>query len=189
MLVKYLIALLALTCAPAFAQTWHDPEGNAIPESESRKSSDGFSGMLLVTAGKDWREKWDTPPDVIPNFTAASKVERGGQLAILIFYATPQLGADGAVDVVLDLDVNRPDGSSSVHAADSPCYTGPLNGNPANVMLCESSLLYTADPGDLAGKWEVKVLLKDKQRGVSLPLKTSFELVDDEDAKEEPLKH
>lgn len=135
--------------------------------------------MLLVTPDMNWREKWDTPPDVVPHFAEADKVSRGEKLAILIFFSNPQV-ADGMVDTIVDLKVARPNGTLSADAAGSLCYSGPSFGNPTHVMLCESSLLYSADPEDPAGRWTVEVLLKDRKRGISISLRTAFDVVDEE---------
>jgi hypothetical protein len=133
--------------------------------------------MLLVTSDMDWRAKWDTPPDVIPHFIEASEVRRGAQLAILVFLSNARL-KNGASDTVVDLHVKRPDGSISTNAADSPCLSGPYGGNPTNVLMCESSLMYSADATDPAGKWTVDVVLKDRHGGVEIPLHTSFQVLD-----------
>ncbi len=170
-------SVIASAGSTASAQVWRDPQGNVIPDTDSRKSVDGFSGMLLVTPDMNWREKWDTPPEVVPHFAEADKVVRGERLAILIFFSNPQV-VDGLVDTIVDLKVARPDGTFAGETVGSPCYSGSLPGNPANVLLCESSLLYSADPEDPAGRWTVEVLLKDRKRGVSIPLRTAFDVVD-----------
>lgn len=175
--VRMAAALLLAVSGVAGAQPFRDSEGNGHPESGSRKQVDGFSAMLLVTPDLDWAEKWNTPPDVIPHFREATEVERGGVVAILVFFSNPLL-VDGHMDTAVNLRMTEPDGNMQLDAPDSPCYTGPYAGVPTNVLLCETSLGYRADPDDLSGEWIVDVVVKDRHRNVEIPLRTSFRVLD-----------
>ncbi len=170
------VAWLALG-GVAVAQAFRDGEGRASPPSESRRYIDGFSGMLLVTPDMDWAAKWDTPPDVIPHFREASEVARGEKLAILVFLANPLL-VDGRIDTVVDVRVTQPGGQVRVDAPGEACVSGPYGGAPGNVLLCGTSLLYVADADDLSGDWTVEVVLKDRHRGIEMPLRTAFRVLD-----------
>lgn len=168
------ILLLTLSFA-AFAQSgWRDMGGNPLPETEARRSRDGFSASLIVTSDRDWRAKWETPPETAPHFTEAREVSEGGELSILTFLANPQIGPSGTTDVACELIVTRPDGSKSVNELDIPCFNFELKSNPHNVYLTAATLKYVAEPSDLRGIWTVSVTVKDRVRGVSLPLRTSF---------------
>ena len=76
--MKYLaiFVLGAALAASAFGQSegWKDQHGKPVPETEARRSLNGFGGWLLVTPDLDWREKWDTPPDTAPHFREAKSV-------------------------------------------------------------------------------------------------------------------
>ena len=78
-----------------------------------------------------------------------------------------------------DIDVVRPDGTSSVHQVDVVCFRGALRGSPTNVYLSAPILNFAGESNDPTGKWSVRVILKDNIRHVSLPLKTSFTLVEE----------
>lgn len=171
------LALFAMMCGPAAAQSWRAPDGTPGPSSESRKEIDGFSAMLLVTPDMDWQDKWGTPPDVIPHFREADRVARDERLAILIFFANPA-EVDGNAHTVLDLKVIQPNGEAQLAVQDVACFNGPLLGHPTSVRLCETSLGYIADPDDLSGQWRVEVVVKDRKRNVEIPLRTSFEVLD-----------
>jgi hypothetical protein len=82
--------------------------------------------------------------------------------------------------VVLDIDVKRPDGSSSSHAEDAVCFQGELLGPPHNVYLCGPVVGFVGEPSDPAGTWSVQITLTDKIRKVRIPLATHFELLRDE---------
>ena len=60
------------------------------------QAKDGFAGSVMVVTDADWRAKWDTPSNTVPNINAAQS----------------------DVNVRCDLDLDRPDGSSALHQAD-----------------------------------------------------------------------
>ena len=97
---------------------WRDENGNLAPNTEARSAVSGFGGSLVVTSDADWRSKWETPSNTVPHFTEAKAVARGKHIFILIFFANPKLTEKGTADLVCDIDVTRPDGSSSVHQTD-----------------------------------------------------------------------
>jgi hypothetical protein len=179
--VKRYIALLLFVVSAARADDrfWRDDQGNFVSNSEARSAVDGFGGWLLVTSDADWKQKWETSPNTVPRFTEAHIVPRGKHVFILTFFANAKLSSAGEADVTCDIDVVRPDGSSSVHQIDAVCFRGHVWGVPTNVYLSHPTLDFVGEPGDPAGKWLVRITLKDNVRHVSLPLKTSFTLVDD----------
>jgi hypothetical protein len=75
----------------------------------------------------------------------------------------------------LDIDVRRPDGSSSMHTEDAVCFQGEL-GPPHNVYLCGPVVGFVGEASDPAGTWAVQITLTDEIRKVSMPLATHFEL-------------
>lgn len=161
----------------ATAQAWRTRDGALMPPTDARKAVDGFSAMVLVTPDMDWRDKWETPVEVIPEFREADRVARDERLAILILFSNPAV-IDGRADSVLDLRMTQPDGKVLVDMRDLECFTGALQGDPANVRLCATHLGYIADPDDPSGTWRLEVVVKDRQRGVEIPLKAQFEVLD-----------
>jgi len=179
-IVKASLAVVVLLtyAAAAWAQdlSWKDDRGNPTPNTESRGAVDGFGGWLLVTSDLDWRAKWDTPADTVPRFTEAKFVAKGKKAFVLIFFANPQLSNAGSADVTCDIDVVRPDSSSSLHQRNVTCFRGQVKGNPHNLYLSQPVIGFIGEPSDPAGKWLVRVTLKDNVRHARLPLKTSFTL-------------
>ncbi|MFY2765301.1 hypothetical protein [Arenimonas sp. MALMAid1274] len=180
-MTRWTIAL-SLMLALAFPASANDlfigPDGQPLPDTASRQSKRGFSGALVITADPDWRAKWDQPSDRTPQFEPATQVRRGGQLSMLVFFANPRLDADRKADVRCDIQVTRPDGSVSAEQDNVVCYQGPALGNELHVYLAAPVIYFLAEPEDLAGRWTVKVTLRDDARRVMLPLEASFELVD-----------
>ncbi len=157
-------------------QGWRDRQGRPVPDSDSRKAVNGFGGWLLITSDADWRAKWETQPDVVPSFKEARTVGMGKQIFALTFFTNPQLNAAGDADITCDIDLLRPDGTSSFHRTDTVCFKGNLKGKPDYLYLSAPVIGFVGEKGDPLGEWRVNITLKDNLRRVSLPLKTSFVL-------------
>lgn len=168
------LCLLAVPLVAAGQSAWRDMLGNALPDSDSRKWAGGFGASLIITAEKDWQEKWNTPPESVPHFAEAAEVSQGGELFILTFLANPKVDAARMTDVACDFVVYRPDGSKSANELDMPCFRTELTGDPARVHLSTAWMKYVAEPGDQRGAWTVKVVVKDRLRAVEIPLQASF---------------
>jgi hypothetical protein len=177
MLKRLSVLLLVLLALPAFCQEgWRDKQGRPVPDSDSRRSVNGFGGSLLVTPDADWKAKWETPSDTVPHFDEIKSVSRGRQVFFLIFFANPLLKDGRVADITCDINVLRPDGKSAFHQLDVPCYKGDINEPVTHTFLSSAVVGWTGDPGDPSGTWVLRVLLKDNVRHASVPLRTSFEL-------------
>lgn len=141
-----------------------------------------FSGVLIVTPDKEWEKKWNTSPESIPYVASGATVRKGGELFILTMFANPQLDASGAASVSMDIDVNRPDGSSSSHAEAAVCVRGTLEGPPSSLYLCRQVVEFVGERADPVGTWSVRITLKDDVRKVRVPLSATFELMADADS-------
>lgn len=174
---KAVLLAVILTSAVCAADVgWKDGDGKPAPETASQKSVAGFGGLLIVTPDKDWEQKWNTSPESIPYFSSGSTVEKGGELFILTLFANPAPDASGVASVSMDIDVTRPDGSSSTHAEDAVCARGKFEGPQDNLHLCGQVVGFTGEPADPLGTWSVRIVLKDDVRKVSMTLATQFVL-------------
>lgn len=144
----------------------------ADPPAETMKTVAGFSGMLIVTPDKDWAAKWNTSPESIAYVSSGSTVKKGGELYVLTMFSNPQLDASGAASVSMDIDVIRPDGESSSHAENAVCVQGKVD--PRSLHLCKQVVEFVDERTDPAGKWSVRIMLKDNVRKVSIPLSMEF---------------
>jgi hypothetical protein len=178
-LTKHLLTAAAILFASTVsAQTglWKDETGKPVPETQSRKSTNGFAGWLLVTPDEDWQAKWNTPSNTVPKFNEAKDVPRGKKLFVLIFFANPKVDAAGMADIVCDLKVTRPNRSASIDQKGVTCFNGRIMGNSYNMYLSVPVIAFVGEPADPSGEWIVEVKLQDNARSVSLPLRTSFKL-------------
>jgi hypothetical protein len=156
----------------------HGASQGAGPASSAVQSAQGFGAMLVITAQSDWQAQWDGSTDAFPDFPPASEVSLGGKLHILTFLTNPQLGLGNRADVRCDLQVLRPDGSFSVNQRDIVCYDGLIGSKPGQVYLAAPTMTFLAEPTDLRGEWTVRVFLRDRPRGVELPLEAKFTFED-----------
>jgi hypothetical protein len=178
-----LLAVLLAASATAAESGRKDKDGNPVPASESQKSVAGFGGLLVATPDKDWQKKWNTSPETIPYFSGGSAVKKGGELFILTMFSNPKLDASGTASVSMDIDVTRPDGSSSSHAENAVCAQGKIDGPLDHLYLCGQVIEFVGEPADPVGTWSVRIVLKDDVRKVSMTLAKNFELVADESAR------
>ena len=177
MRINFAIFFLVISLNVVNATGWVSPDGREVPNTDSMKSINDFGGWLLVTPDLDWKEKWDTPAEVSPNFRTADKVKHGDDLAILIFYINPKLDGKNEMNILCDITATRPDGSVSVSMKDIQCASGKIEGDIRNVRLSNAVINYSWDDGDPAGIWIIDVKLTDKNRNTVIPLKTQFELL------------
>jgi hypothetical protein len=178
-----ILAMAACSIATSQDVGWRDKDGNSAPDTDSRKTSNGFAGWLLTTSDPDWEAKWNTPEHETPRFTEADTVRKGETIFTLIFIVNPKPDAKGEVNVSCDLKVTRPDGTTSIDEKNVDCLKGELQGHPHNMRLAAPVLGFIGEPADPPGTWRVDVILRDVPRGVTMDLHTSFELLDGAEAQ------
>jgi hypothetical protein len=61
-----------------------------------------------------------------------------------------------------------------------------LNIDPKTIFLTQTVIKYIGEQGDPYGLWSIHFVMKDQLRGVSIPLETSFNLVESKTNK--PIK-
>lgn len=171
-----LLGLLLAGAAQAQSNFWRDKDGNPATETDSMKAKDGFGGLLLATTDADWEQKWETPPETVPQFQAAGIVPYGKKVYILSFFANPAKDDSGKVTVRCDLKIVDPNGRVTHSFEDQPCFSGRLAGKASYVYLSTRVVAFSGDPGDPAGTWLVEMTLRDTIRNTELPLRTRFQL-------------
>jgi hypothetical protein len=175
-----LIFLLIFSTQYVSAENFHwlTHGGEKAPDSKNQKSINGFGGWLIVTPDKDWAEKWNTPRENIPYFSEADEVVLGEELTILPFFANPKLDQDSKFKIICDIKVQKPDGSYSINEKGVSCAEGKLTIDPLSIFLTQTIIKYIGESGDPFGRWTVYFDITDSLRGVTIPLETSFKLVE-----------
>lgn len=154
------------------AAGWRDAQGKQVPDSDSRKSSKGFGGMILLTPDADWQEKWERPET--PRFNTTDKVKTGGNIVALVFFTNPALDKNGHMRILCDIRLTRPDGSVSTDVKDEVCAEGPIQGDLHNVRLVKHLMGFVGEATDAPGVWTFEYELTDAVRDASVTVKASF---------------
>jgi hypothetical protein len=165
-----------LAQAQAQSSVWRGEDGKPIAETQSMKSQNDFAGSMLLTTDEDWQEKWNTPPENKPHYNQANVVPYGKKVFTMIFFSNPLRDTDGVVNVKCGLKISDPSGKVSFDQQDMVCYNGKLAGSPYHLYLGAQVVAFSGDPGDPSGTWSVDVTLRDENRHVTLPLRSTFEL-------------
>lgn len=176
-----LVFLILFFSTPAICSDefyWLMDDGTKAPNKENQKSISGFGAWLLVTPDKNWEQKWDTPFENAPYFVEAKNVTLGEELTILPFFANPELDKTSKFEILCDIKVEKPDGTFSINEKNMTCAEGKLEQNAKSIFLTDTVIKYIGEKGDPFGVWTVYFVMKDSVRGVSVPLKTSFNLVE-----------
>jgi len=177
--MRFIALFIILVISNTYASDefgWNNPDGTLVPNTDAMKSINGFGGWLVVTPDLDWEEKWSTPSETTPHFSEAFEVKYGQQLTILTFYGNPAVSVEGSIEILCDIQIERPDRTYAINAKNVECATGPLHGNPFNIRLTQTIIKYVGEIGDPPGEWKVSVILKDILRGIDIPLNTKFVL-------------
>lgn len=154
--------------------SWRDEKGNPVPDSENKKTKDGFGAQLLITDNLDFYEDWKKPE--MPRISVAKTMAIGEMVIPLVIYVNPKKNGDGRIDVTCDFMIVRPDGSIAQEIPNVPCGSGEFKAPQYNLQLSQSELRWSADKGDPVGEWKFKVTIKDNNRGVEIPLATSIKI-------------
>lgn len=179
--MNYVLALLLIftsaftASASADDQKGWQQNGTPAVNSDTRKYIGGFGASVIITADPDWESQWNTPAEVVPNFSVVQKLKRGEQATILVFFANPALDAAGTVDVTFDLKITGPDKKVTENRG-LRGFAGTLSGPPANIYLAGNTIHFVGEPADPLGEWVVDVMVHDNHRHVSIPLRTKFVL-------------
>lgn len=170
------LAVLVLAAGAALADdgVWVGEDGQALPETPARKTSEGFGGWLLVTADPEWKAHWDRPPKGRPSLPEARYVSYGERLTILAFYTNPAKAQDGRIDIRCSVRVIRPDGTVATEASDSRCASPEPTGDLQAARISWAVIDYVGEKQDPPGQWVVEMKLTDAVRDVSLELETDF---------------
>jgi hypothetical protein len=168
----------ALLANAAFAQEgWVDGDGRPVPSSDAMKSIAGFGGWLIVTPDADWEDKWLTPREQTPQFSVADEVRVGGRVTLLAFFINPQANDNGEVSVGCAVRIIRPNGKVS-NVGPDVCVSGKQVANPRDIQLAPTIIGFVGEDTDPLGEWVVEYTISDLVRGVDIPLRASFHLVE-----------
>jgi len=128
--------------------------------------------MALLTDDADWEEEWAKPPGTPPEFNVVSALQLGDAATLLVFFSNPVL-RDGRANILCDIRITRPNGIVS-EAGPLGCFNERIAGPVENLYLTGMQVVVIAEPGDPSGLWVLDIGVRDKERGVRVPLRMSI---------------
>lgn len=177
--IAFLVTTLFLGFSSAsFSQSYGWKDGNNAPatDTESRRSVDGFGGMMMITPDADREEKWNTPSDTSPFFNRANEAKVGETIYILSFFSNPKSNPLHVVNISCDIQIIQPDGTVAMTEKNRPCFHGVLGGTPEMIYMTNATVSFMGEEKDPKGVWTVKIAMKDQLRTEPVMLTQSFTL-------------
>lgn len=157
--------------SPAIAEKGWLSEGRPMPDSENIKSKAGFGAQLWIVE-ESFFEEWNQPTP--PRISVLDTAKKNETLHVIMLLINPGKTTDATTDVTADLKVTAPDGSVYGEFKDVPVLQGP-NDSPLNsIQLSENNMAFMIEDSDLLGLYTVEAVVKDRIKGVHLPLKIEF---------------
>jgi hypothetical protein len=150
---------------------WVSRSGTPVPDTSYRRAAGKFCAELLVVGDPTILKRWEQPSEVF-EVHSIDAITTGSWLLAIVAFSNPQTSASGVPDLVLDMDVLRPDGSSLGRLSNAPAWSGPpFSVESANKLeLTTKYLLFRPEPDDPLGEYRVDATLRDKRAGRSLSL-------------------
>lgn len=163
------IGVILTIAVPASA--WAQPIG---PKEKDTATRNGFYAAALIVKDPDWREKWNTEPSQIPQFTTGSRLQPGEFGALLTFFsgATPK---QGRIAISCDLAIHYADGTQKQFPA-KPCAEDVVAEADDNLRMTRLEIELRPGTNDPAGIVRFDIGITDLNASVRLPLSVAFEL-------------
>ncbi|WP_254458790.1 hypothetical protein [Xanthomonas sacchari] len=178
------LAVLALALPACAAAQWHDPQGQAWPDSAERGHDKAFAAALQIADDADFAafaQEWgQTEPAHAPTLRTIARARRGQILRVALLYSgcAPSPNNGGACDAQMSLRVLGPDGGTTLQDPMRPLGMG---GPPAAAGLLELAPLSVQlrfEDSDPLGTYTVQVTVNDPSQDAWVRLRTQVELVD-----------
>lgn len=177
--IAFLVTTLFLGFSSAsFSQSygWKDKNNCPATDTASRRSVDGFGGMMIITPDVDWEEKWNTPSGTSPFYKKVNEAKVGETIYILSFFSNPKSNPLHVVNISCDIQIIQPDGTVAMTEKNRPCFHGVLGGAPEMIYMTNAAVGFMGEEKDPKGVWTVKLAMKDQLRTEPVMLTQSFTL-------------
>ena len=135
--------------------------------------TEGFRAVATITDAHDWQERWNTPPEVAPEFPAPEGALFLGETGHLLVFFANAATLEGAAELSCDIRISRPNGKVTDEGP-LPRGQGPISGPPENLRLTSMRMDLEVEPTDPSGLWQFDIGVTDVVRGVRVPLHLAF---------------
>ena len=173
------ILLLILMCPAISTAKWNDKEGNILEDTEWMKSSGDFGAQLvLIGDEKEFFERWGTPSEDV-HLNTISKLQRGESLITSIIFAGCYVNKDGNCNVVTDINIIKPDGTSYGEANGLEVWVDKPAPPKSLLELGVDYMKIIIEPEDPLGVYSVQAKVTDNIKKSSFTLVQKFTVSDE----------
>lgn len=141
-------------------------------------SLNAIEGQVLTTLAKNIEDQWvELLPLRAPMISMVSKVVRGQPFQIRILFRNPVL-AEQKADVAGSLKITGPDGKVLHETKEDVTLFRATCQDSRNLQLSPYHAVMSFEEKDPSGLYRIDLLLKDRNSGEYVPLRTAIQLED-----------
>jgi hypothetical protein len=177
---KLIKLVLVCTCFSFHAASGETPDAQNASEIHrrfngklSQASKDGFSAMVFFTEDLDFPKKFHEGGNITLNATTSVRINTPFLLTVSFSGAGIQRGGDA--DIALDITITKPDGTIYFQAKDVPGWEGQFPYSQTSTQLAEGVVKLRIEPKDPPGRYTARVIVRDKVKGINLPIEKTFD--------------
>jgi hypothetical protein len=145
----------------------------ADAKSADKRTRQGFTVVAMIATDPDWREKWNTPRETVPEFHGPGVMKVGEKATLLVFFSDARLDG-GIARLNCDLTIRDADGSVDEHPAQL-CFESPINAPPHTLFMTGLEVGFEVSPNDISGIYEFEIGVTDLNRRVRVPVTVTVE--------------
>jgi hypothetical protein len=167
---------VATAAAPANSRAAVAADAPGAGAREVRAETHGFGATVCITPDPNWKTKWSGPAGSVPPVERVESLRIGETVWALIFVTNPLPDSTGQVDVTCDLRMVRPNGKVSEHRG-LRALRKKVDRSARFTHLSEFVLTMKGEETDPVGEWVIEIVVRDKNRGVEVPLVGRYTLL------------
>lgn len=154
------------------------PADLARPGASGSVSAGDFDCVLVLTLDGSVGDRWDhTLSEEAPKIPTVSKVARGEEFLVHVFFSNYAAGKEDEVKLTYDLHISKPDGSTYHEQLGIDAHHGRVAPG-AGLLLSRETIHVSFDPPDPLGGYAVRVVAHDEVKGTTASANAKIELVE-----------
>jgi hypothetical protein len=142
----------------------------------SQASKNGFSAMMFFTEDLDFPKNFAQGGDITLDATTSVRVDT--PFLLTVSFSGPGVTSEGNADVALDITITKPDGTTYFEAKDAPAWKGRYPYSETSTQLAEAVVKLTIKSKDPVGRYTAKGTIRDKVKGIDLPIEKTFDVTE-----------
>ncbi len=134
-----------------------------------------FGVSALITIDPDWMEKWNTPPEVIPEFKGTD-VLTFGQRAYLLTFFSGASAPNGKLHLTCDLTLTSVSGEVKEYPPQTCARADNATIMPGQIYMTLMDISFAPDETYSNGTLGFTIGITDENTGVRVPVSISVEI-------------